>query len=74
MSLYIDDMIIIGENIDGITVLKTELVRQFKIKDLCSLQYFLGILVVYSSRVNFFLSQNMLQIFFSRLDLLIITM
>jgi len=71
MSLYIDDIIIIGEDIDGISVLKTELVRQFKMKDLCSLQYLLGIVVVYSSRVNFFLSQNMLQIFFSGLDLLI---
>jgi hypothetical protein len=30
-------MIIIGDDIDGISVLKTELARQFKIKDLDSL-------------------------------------
>jgi hypothetical protein len=34
MSLYIDDMIIIGDDNDGILVLKTELARQFEIKDL----------------------------------------
>jgi hypothetical protein len=34
MSLYVDDMIIIGDNIDDISVLKTKLAREFEMKDL----------------------------------------
>jgi hypothetical protein len=34
LSLYIDDMIIIGDHIDSISVLKTELARRFEMKDL----------------------------------------
>jgi len=43
-------MIIIGNDIDGILVLKTELARQFGMKDLGSLRYFMGIEVAYSPR------------------------
>ena len=34
MSLYVDDIIIIGDDIDDISILKTELARRFEIKDL----------------------------------------
>jgi hypothetical protein len=43
-------MIITGDDIDGISVLKTELDRQFEMKDLGYLRYFLGIELTYSPR------------------------
>jgi hypothetical protein len=55
MSLYVDDMIITSDKIDGILVLKTELARQFEMKDLGSPRYFLVLEVSYSPR-GYFLS------------------
>jgi hypothetical protein len=50
-------MIVTSDDIDDISVLKTELVWKFEINDLGYLRYFLGIEVVYSPR-DYLLSQS----------------
>lgn len=49
-SCYVDDMIINGDDVDGISVLKNQLQRHFKMKDLGSFRYFLRIKVSFSSK------------------------
>ena len=43
LLVYIDDMIISGNNLSGITALKHHLTRHFRMKDLGPLTYFLGL-------------------------------
>ena len=45
LLLYVDDMIISGNDVTGIIALKSCLMRHFKMKDLGHLTYFLGLVI-----------------------------
>ena len=49
LLLYVNDMIIIGDDFSGIQELKDFLSRQFEIKDLGHLNYFLGVEITHST-------------------------
>lgn len=52
LIVYVDDIIISGDDSIGIAALKHHLSQQFQTKDLGSLRYFLGIEVARSSKVS----------------------
>lgn len=54
--IYIDNLIVTGDNLDEITSLKHALHQKFAIKDLRKLKYFLGIEVT-TSQKRLFLNQ-----------------
>ena len=55
--VYTDDLIITGSNETSVAKLKVDLQRQFSIKDLGKLKYFLGIEMATSSK-GVFLNQQ----------------
>jgi hypothetical protein len=55
--VYVDDIIITGDNVEEIRHLKEHLAREFEVKDLGQLRYFLGIEVSRSPK-GIYLSQR----------------
>ena len=49
LFLYVDDMIIIGDDLIGIQELKDFLSQQFEMKDFEHLSYFLGLEITHST-------------------------
>jgi hypothetical protein len=56
LLLYVDDMLITGDNADHILAVKRQLGEQFQMSDLGPLSYFLGIEVLHSTK-GYYLSQ-----------------
>jgi hypothetical protein len=50
LAVYVDDIVIIGDDVEEITSLKERLGKAFEVKDLGPLRYFLGIEIARSSK------------------------
>lgn len=50
LLVYVDDIILAGNNLQEIKETKTQLMQQFKLKHLGKLKYFLGIEIAHSSK------------------------
>jgi Reverse transcriptase (RNA-dependent DNA polymerase) len=61
--VYVDDLIIIKNNEQGINQIKQQLRNNFNIKDLGYLKYFFGIEIAFSKKVYLFLKQNIFWIY-----------
>jgi hypothetical protein len=73
LSLYVDNMIITSNDVDGIDDLKLQLAKQFEMKDLGTFRYFFWIEVAYSPKgYLLFLNLSTSPIFLNRFVFLIL--
>lgn len=59
LAVYVDDIIIIGDDEVEVKRLKENLSKEFEVKDLGQLRYFLGIEVARSQKVYFSRKESM---------------
>ena len=71
LLLYVDDMIIIGDDLSGLQELKNFLSQQFEMKDLGHLSYFLSLKLLIPQMVFILLKPSMLLNFCLEMDSLI---
>ena len=57
LIVYVDDIVVTGDDLEAIVQLKKSLSKEFEIKDLGALKYFLGIEVA-RSKHGIFISQR----------------
>ena len=50
LLVYVEDIIMIGDNLEGMESLKKRLIKELEIKQLSKLKYFLGIEVAHLAR------------------------
>lgn len=63
LIVYMDDIILTGDDYEGLTNLKKGLVRDFEVKDLGPLKYFLGMEFVRSRRASLLTNESIFLIF-----------
>ena len=72
LLLYVDDMIIIDNNLSGIQELKDFLYQQFEMKDLVHLSYFWGLEIIHSTNELYITQVKYTLNFCLKLDSLIV--
>ena len=66
LIVYVDDIIITGDDTKEIEYLKMRLAKEFEVKDLGQLRYFLGIEVSWSKKGSYLLSKKVCFRFITR--------
>jgi hypothetical protein len=72
LLLYVDDMLIIGDNSEHISHVKQHLGKEFQMSDLGPLSYFLGMEVQQTSKGSYLSQSSIYKIFSIDLELLIL--
>ena len=59
ISLYVDDLMITGEDSSSVQEFKMEMMKEFDMSDLGEMKYFLGLEITQTSEGSFCLKSNM---------------